>query len=288
VKIAGEFPPIGYDLVFCDSCIGGSSIARKLSNQPWSVRALYLADYAVNPLGTKRPSEISRALQRWVDFSAGSSKTLVIACNTASIRLTECPDVRSSAVEAGLSLVSMVDLLDRALAAAHSWLSEACVCLMGTEFTVRQGLYRERLLTAGATEVRLLAATQTERMVAHLQHTSREGKRAVVAEISNAIRGSEVVVLGCTCFPLITDLIREINPTCKVIDPADGIDDFRFGRTGCSRHLTIVVSGPDRIADHVRTCATQLFPRWQIEDVLLWHDADTTAQFEGARTSTGR
>ena len=101
-----------FDVVFCDTCIGGSSVAAKLARPGAGLRGFYLADYAVNPLGTRTDGEVRTALNRWTDIAAERSSTLVVACNTASVRLEDSPDVRRRAEALGLRLHSMVDLLD--------------------------------------------------------------------------------------------------------------------------------------------------------------------------------
>ena len=48
--------------------------------------AVFLADYASNPLGVKSNVDIAKVVERWLTQAAEVSDTLFIACNTLSIR----------------------------------------------------------------------------------------------------------------------------------------------------------------------------------------------------------
>jgi glutamate racemase len=257
-----------YDLLFCDSCLGGSTVTTQIIGRECGVRAFYLADYAVNPLGRKAPCEIERAVRRWIEFAASQTDTVVVACNTASISLHETGRWSTASAPHTVRLVSMLDLFDRALVSARSRLEGASVCLMGTEYTVRHPVYHRRLLTAGAAAVRPLAASRTENVIARLQHTSKQGQRAIAHEIGDAIRSSDVVVLACTCFPLISRFISDLNPACAVIDPAAGAVLHEYTRSGRMNRLTVGVTGGESLtaADSISV----LFPGWHIEDVIAF------------------
>ena len=258
----------GFDLVFADTCVGGSTVAARVGREPAGRRALYLADYSVHPLGTKLAPAVRAALDRWVRLAADVSRMLVVACNTASVRLEECPDVRALAADLGLRLFSMVDLLDHALAARPGALKDRRVCLMGTCFTVSHPVYSERLLRAGARQVVPLAATRTELTIAHLQHTTFSGEAAITSEIRHEIRRCDAVLLACTCFPLASGLIARLNPRCEQLDPAAGIDGLLpKGRSENANDLTLATSGAGPLEDVIRLSAPALFPGWRVAGI---------------------
>jgi glutamate racemase len=257
-----------YDLVFCDTCVGGSTVAARLAGRAKGIRAFYLADYAVNPLGVRSREEVRGALLRWIEFAAARSDLLVIACNTASVRLAECPEALARAEELGLRVYSMRDLLEQALLASPGRVEGKRVCLMGTRFTVSESPYRERLWEAGATEVVPLAATVTERTVAHLQHLSPAGKKAIGAEIGNTIRGSDTVVLACTCFPLVREQIHELNPRCGLLDPAQGVTVLPpLGSGSGPNRLSVAATGAGLSDQELRNQAPVLFVGWELEEI---------------------
>lgn len=257
-----------FDVVFIDTCLGGSTVAARAAMTATGVRAFYLADYVVNPLGVKTAAEVRGALERWIRIALPRTRTLVVACNTASVRLEQLPDVLSEAEGSGLRVLSMVRLLDRALAAPASTVEGQRVCLMGTRFTVTQPVYRDRLLRAGAAEVVPLAATQTEHTIAGLRHTSADGRREIADEVGDTVRRADVIVLACTLFPLIGPLLRSINPACRLLDPAAGIAGTLTGTWPAgTNQLTIALSGRAIPLDDVRRQAGDLFPGWDITSI---------------------
>ena len=254
-----------FDVVFADTCLGGSTVAARVGASAAGVRGYYLADYAVNPLGVKPPAAIRAALERWLRAATARTGTLVVACNTASVLLEQLPDLLARAAGADLRVITMVQLLDRALALVPSTIQGRRVCLMGTRFTVGQPVYRDRLIRAGALEVIPLAATRTERTIAHLWHTSLDGRRQIEDEVADAIRRSDVVVLACTLFPLVGPLLRDLNPSCVLVDPAAGANGLlQTSGTGANR-LTIAMTGHAIALEDLRAQSGALFPGWAIE-----------------------
>jgi len=258
-----------FDLVLADTCIGGSTVAERIASSASGLRAFYLADYSVNPLGLRSVEDVRAALERWVAFAAARAPLLVIACNTASVRLAGCPEVRERAADAGIRLLSMVDLLDRVLATTPDAVAARRVCAMGTRFTVGQPIYAQRLLAAGAREVVPLAATVTERTIAHLEHATPAGQEAIVNEIAETIRHCDSVLLACTCFPLAATVIARINPSCVQIDPAAGVDGlFSSPKSGNENVLTLGLSGAGDLDRRLRASAATLFRGWTVDRVI--------------------
>jgi glutamate racemase len=257
-----------FDAVFCDTCIGGSTVLSALARSRTGLRAFFLADYAVNPLGTKDHAGISAALTRWINQCAGRADTLVVACNTASVRLQECPEVLEKAADRGIRVFSMVDLLDGVLAEKSEDVRDKAVCLMGTEFTVGRPLYRDRLRKGGASSVILLPATRTESRVAHLEFRSDEERADIREEVAGAVSAADSVVLACTCFPLVGDVLRETKRGIRLVDPAEGVGSIPGleGGTGPNR-LTVAVSGEAVSPDRVFTEAHYLFQGWELDRV---------------------
>ena len=256
-----------YDVAFCDTCIGGSTVASHLA---WpGLRAFYLADYHVNPLGVRSDAEVLAALTRWIDIAATRAPEVVIACNTASAKLEAAPQVRQQAKELGVALTSMVDLLDMALGKIN--LRDQHVCLMGTEYTVGSPVYADRIREAGPAELVRLGATQTEWTIAHLEHTTDAGKDAIRAEIENEIGAADTVVLACTCFPLASDMIRAINPNIRLLDPGLEIRNVtKLPERQGPNHLTLAFTGEAITRDLLQLQAPVLFPGWdEVEIVSL-------------------
>jgi len=258
-----------YDIVFADTCIGGSTVAARLALSRGGLRGLFLADYAVNPLGVKPPSGVRAALDRWVDVARDRASTLIVACNTASVLLRATPEVVERASGYGIRVHSMVEFLEAILQAEGEGVRGQKVCLMGTEFTVSQPLYRRLLQEAGAATFQPLPATQTERTIAHLEHGTLAGRATVIREIGPEVRAADTVLLACTCFPLVSDLVRELNPGVNLLDPARGVDglELRAGGEGPNL-LTVALTGDALSPEMVAEQAGTLFPGWTLSGVV--------------------
>ncbi len=264
-----------FDVVFCDTCIGGSTVAARLARARSGIRGFFLADYAVNPLGVKAPEQVRKALDRWVEVAAARAPLLVIACNTASVRLRDVPEVVERARSLGTEVVSMVDLLANTLAGEPGAVARRRVCLMGTRFTVSHPLYRGMLGRAGAREVLPLPATATEGEIAHLRHHSREGRDRIRAEIGDTLREADTVVMACTCFPLVADLIEELNPGVRLLDPAEGIETLPgLGGRGGPNRLSLAVTGEVLTPGALLSLAPALLPGWELVEALRLETLD--------------
>lgn len=257
-----------FDLVFADTCVGGSTVASALARTQKGVRAFFLADYLVNPLGVKSDEAVQKVLHRWVDVAVGRSHILVIACNTASVRLRSLPEVLERAGSRGLAIHSMADFLEKVLEARVQDVAKKRVCLMGTEFTLREPLYSDLILEAGARGLLPLAATLTEGAIARLLHESPQGRAGILAECGAALAMADTVVLGCTCFPMVGDLIRGMNPEIALLDPAEGISALgEVGRGEGPNRMTVALSGTVLTPAELESCFPALFPGWELEEV---------------------
>jgi glutamate racemase len=258
-----------FDVVFTDSCIGGSTVASKLGAKSSGLRGLYLADYAINPLGVRSAEGIGAVVQRWVSAAASCSPLLIIACNTASVSVHRAGKLNEPVSGGGLVVVTMVELVGRVLEGHRTQLAGKRVGLLGTKFTTTERLYQELIVAAGAGEVDACAATQTEHAVAAFQYASASASAVIVDEIGAFVQGCDAVLLGCTCFPFIAPLIRRLNPGCLILDPAAAVQDVRTSPARSGENvMTIAVSGPEAAVKTVARNAVTLFPTWNIERVV--------------------
>ncbi len=256
-----------FDVAFCDTCIGGSTVAANLAAHARGVNAFFLADYTVNPLGTKDGGDVRAALERWARIAAERAPVMIVACNTASAELETSPVTREHARQLGLEVYSMIDLLDRLLDRVD--VRGARVCLMGTEYTVNRPVHAERIERAGASEVVRLGATRTESAVANLEHTTEAGRAIVREEIGERIRDIDAVVLACTCFPLIGDLVTELNPGARQLNPGPEISSLTdWPERAGPNVLTLAYTGDATRGDELQARAADLFPGWDRVDVV--------------------
>jgi glutamate racemase len=227
-----------------DTCICGLSVVKSLWDAGMAGNAVFMADYAVNPLGVKSDSEITAVVERWFGMAQRHSDTLVMACNTLSVHYRQLE--QTSAEFTGLErAVSMVDCLEALARAEAGRLANRRVLVIGTEYTASQGVY-PHVLGAGVPGVRVstFGATDLERKIARFQPLENERYSAFDGELRAAIENADVAILACTCFPMVIDRFEALFPGVLFLDPGDYCSDL-LGREKDSgaRKLHLQVSG---------------------------------------------
>jgi len=210
----------GSDTIFvADTCIGGLSVIRSLRDSGRTDDVHFLADYAVNPLGVKDDNAIANVVRRWLALAAQRSDRLMIACNTLSIRYRQMQDALGMAT--GLrQVVSMVDCFEAMTRQQADRLAGKRVVILGTAFTASQLLYTD-LLRAVVADARVstVTATELERRVARFEPGRANPAASLSVEARESLANAEVVVLACTCFPLIQADLQRLYPGVSFLDP---------------------------------------------------------------------
>ncbi len=208
--------PIG---VF-DSGVGGLTVLRALRQALPAEPTVYLGDTARVPYGTRSSATVikyalnnARTLVKQADI-----KLLVVACNTVSAVALEA--LRN---DLPIPVVGVIEPGARAALASSS--SAATVAVLGTAGTIRSGAYPRELKGLGHTGVVVGVKAPLFVPLAEEGWTSGEVPRLVAARYLEALPlDVDVVVLGCTHYPLLAGVIREalahLRPRAQVVDGA--------------------------------------------------------------------
>ncbi len=202
-----------------DTCIGGLSVIKSMLKFGSTSDAVFLADYEVNPLGLKSDAAITDVVHRWLGLAEQHSDTLVMACNTLSIRYHQL--FSSEMPPSGLKhIVSMVDCFAAMVRIEAGRLANRKVLVIGTAFTASQSVYAD-ILSAALPGVRVdtVAATELERSIARLQPWEGRGNSVLTNELRQAIQNADIAVLACTCFPMVMVELQALFPAVIFLDP---------------------------------------------------------------------
>lgn len=227
-----------------DTCIGGLSVVKSMWKSGTIGAALFMADYAVNPLGVKDEFAIAEVVRRWLGLAEQHSDTLVIACNTLSVRYHQL--LGSNLPVSGPEyVVTMVDCFKAMVSSEKKRLANRKILVIGTEFTASQSIYPDILeaVVPGA-EVSTIAATDLERKIARFQPFESERESALDNDLKSAIEMTDVAVLACTCFPMVKHRLEHLHPETVFLDPGvycAGLLDQK-SKTG-ERLIQIMVTG---------------------------------------------
>lgn len=200
-----KLPPNDLPIGVFDSGVGGLTVLKAIAEALPDEDLVYLGDTARLPYGTKSPASIERyATQAAAKLGEQGIKLLVVACNTASA-------VALGALRERLSPLPVVGVVEPGASAAVAARPGGRHLVLATEATVRLGAYR-RAITAqdDRAEVHEQAC---EMLVALAEEgwSSGEIARSIVRRYLDEAGGeTDTIILGCTHFPLLRDVIREV------------------------------------------------------------------------------
>lgn len=202
-----------------DSGAGGLSVWREIVRELPNEATVYFADQVHMPYGPRTEEELRDFCDAITRFLlAQSCKAVVVACNTASAAALK--HLRETFPS--LPTIGMEPAVKPAAGATRS----GVVGIMATPATFQGRLFQA---TAGrhASSIRLVnqvcdgLAEQVERGELDTAATEVLLRRYLQPMLA---AGADTVVLACTHYPFVIDLIRRITgPGVEVIDPAPAI-----------------------------------------------------------------
>jgi glutamate racemase len=202
-----------------DSGVGGLTVLRALIERIPGADYLYFGDTARLPYGSKSAATVAHYAVGAVRYLQDEgAELLVIACNTATALALD--EIKAAA---SLEVIGVVEPGAEAAAAASR---KREVVVIGTEATVSSHAYR-RALEARAVAVREKACPLFVPLVEEgwVEHpVTEQVARIYLSEAfsGDGDFGADVLVLGCTHYPLIKPLLRRVAPEhVMIVDSAE-------------------------------------------------------------------
>jgi glutamate racemase len=218
-----------------DSGFGGLTVLKALLELIPGADYAYFGDTARLPYGSKSVETVARYAVEAAHFlESHGAQLLVIACNTATALALE-----QITASAHVPVVGVVEPGAEAAAAASK--NQKAV-VIGTEATVSSHAYQKALesrgLRAQEKACPLLVPLVEEGWIEHAV-TEQVAKIYLDEAFAGEFRDADVLVLGCTHYPLLKPLLRRVAPThVSVVDSAEST-----ARTVAS-HLRQLVPSP--------------------------------------------
>ena len=204
--------PIG---VF-DSGLGGLCTVRHLQTLLPHEDIIYLGDTGRVPYGTKsRETIIGYARQDASFLLSKNVKMIVAACGTVS-------SVALDEIKSDIP-VKTVGIVDGAVKAALGATENGKIGVIGTSATISSGMFEKKLRTLGECDVISRACPLFVPLVeCGFVGRGNEVARRVCESYLDDIRrfGADTLILGCTHFPLLSDVISDVLPGVCLIDAA--------------------------------------------------------------------
>jgi glutamate racemase len=201
-----------------DSGVGGLTVLRALVERIPDAEYLYFGDTARLPYGSKSAATVAHYAVGAVHYLQDQgAELLVIACNTATALAL---DEIKAATE-----IPVIGVVEPGAAAAAAATRKRSVVVIGTDATVSSHAYR-RALEARGVAVREKACPLFVPLVEEgwIEHavTEQVAKIYLGEAFSGDAGEADVLVLGCTHYPLIKPLLRRIAPAhIAIVDSAD-------------------------------------------------------------------
>lgn len=209
--------PIG---VF-DSGIGGLTVLREITKILPNEDTIYLGDTARVPYGSKSKETVERYSFEVAGFLLKHNiKMLVAACNTASAYAVESLKQKLD--------IPVIGVIEPGAKAALGATLSGKVGVIGTEGTIRSSAYCSAIKTIDPkvstfTKACPLFVPLVEEGWANDEVTRLVAER-YLGELKNS--GIDTLVLGCTHYPLLKDMISTVmGEKVRLIDSAESTAD---------------------------------------------------------------
>ncbi|ADU96108.1 glutamate racemase [Thermovibrio ammonificans] len=206
--------PIG---VF-DSGVGGLTVLKALRELLPDENLIYFGDTARVPYGTKSPKTIIKfSIQNTKLLESYGVKMVVVACNTSSAHALEILQEEFP--------FPVVGVVEPGAKEAVKSTDNRRVGVIGTEATVKSEAYRKAIVSLDP------FCTVFQKACPLFVPLIEEGwlKDPVTLEVARRYLGEfkefnvDTLVLGCTHYPLIKEVIGEVLPGIRLVDSAEAV-----------------------------------------------------------------
>ncbi|MDM5271257.1 glutamate racemase [Sulfurovum sp. zt1-1] len=185
-----------------DSGAGGLSVVKSLLKHNLFEEIIYYGDTARVPYGPKDSNTVIRySLEALEFFNNFDIDLLITACNTVSAHA-----INEMQAKAAYPVVGVIEPGIKALQNSQSD-KDAPILIIGTRATINSNRYQNALETLGYSN---LTAMQTGLFVSMVEEGIFEGPLLyeTMDHYFKEIETPQVIILGCTHFPLISKAIK--------------------------------------------------------------------------------
>jgi glutamate racemase len=201
-----------------DSGFGGLTVLRELQKVMPAANYLYFGDTAHLPYGAKSVRTVAKYAIASAHFlESRGIEMLVVACNTATALALE--DIRAAVK------VPVIGVIEPGAQRASEISKTRKAAVIATEATVSSHAYQRALhkfgMDAAEKACPLFVPLVEEGWVEH--PVTEQVAHIYMDEIfRDGARGADVLVLGCTHYPLIRPLLRRVVPAqVEIVDSAE-------------------------------------------------------------------
>ncbi|MGQ9845012.1 MAG: glutamate racemase [Caldisericia bacterium] len=202
-----------------DSGIGGLSVFKYVyKNFPNNI-FVYLADESYYPYGLKSKDEIKKRSEKIVNFFISLNVDLIIvACNTVSSVALEYLKKKYN--------IPIIGVIDGAVERSIVVTKNRLIGVISTPLTAKTHFYRNKILLKNKNVNVYEIGSQELVDIVENGLINDNPTYKIAKEILDKIKFVDTLILGCTHFPALEDLILKILPSVQIVDPAKEIINY--------------------------------------------------------------
>lgn len=213
-----------------DSGIGGLTVVREIIKRFPHVSLIYFGDTARLPYGEKDPETITKyAIENCSFLIEQGAKVIVVACHTASAIALERLREEFEIPIFGMIGPIILENVSR-------------IAILATEATIQSGVYQEMIIRKNPeAQILPIACPQFVPMIEN-GIVDREVVHQTLLPVIDA--QIETIFLGCTHYPILSDLIQEfVGTDVQLIDSTkecvESLSPFIQNETGGQRQYFV-------------------------------------------------
>ncbi len=198
-----------------DSGLGGLTAVKEFRNLSPKEDLVYFGDTGRVPYGTRSADTIIKyALQDASFLISKGVEAILVACGTVST--TALPHLKEA------FKIPIMGVVEPAAEAAVNSTSNGKIAVIGTSATIRSGAFKSTIhgldstITVIQNDCPLFVPLVENGFVARDCKITRLACEHYLKEIKAS--GADTLILGCTHYPIISEIISDILPNVKLIN----------------------------------------------------------------------
>lgn len=206
-----------------DSGVGGMTVAHAIEQAFPEQSMVYFGDLARTPYGSKSPETIREYSRQNIEFLIEKgAKLIIIACNSAA---SVAADEMRAAFELPIfDVIGPAVEKVRAMGLGH--VHKTKVGVIGTRATIKSGIYKRKI--EAALEKTVVYSQECPLLVPLVEEgwLKRRETKMILKQYLHSLktRQLDALVLGCTHYPLLKELIQpRIGKRVTIIDSSEAV-----------------------------------------------------------------
>lgn len=199
-----------------DSGLGGLTVVKEVFKQLPEYQVVYFGDTARYPYGAKSEDTIKKYAEQDAEFLIGKgAKIIVIACNTASAVATDHLKKKFD--------LPIFEVITPTVNAAGKITRNKRIGVIGTRATINSGVYEKSLNGQGKKFKIITKACPLFVPLVEENWIKKPETKTIARKYLQSLKVSNIdtLILGCTHYPLLQDVIQaKIGRRVKIVDSA--------------------------------------------------------------------